>query len=251
MTTLPAVLLAQLSLTGIHGFWVLLGDLAQEKQVLKHLRNENLVPNCAVIDCDDIRSHLPEWDRALKRAEKADTHKKALIMKAARDATQVLASAIAKKAVDLCIESRRSFIYDSTLRKKESAVAMFENCRLRGYRVGIVLVDTHLEVCQKRVESRQLATGRPVQPDFVVSCNKDSRETAEHLKDDVDLFISVDNNDKPNVCDDVKALLRQFSGVVKRSVNVGVQTHASSEFQQPDAAWQFDVIKPGRWLLTL
>jgi len=152
--------------------------------VFRHLQAIGCVPrHPVVIDCDAIRIRLPQWDQYDDKL-------------VAVKATQVQAGYIADTAMRRCIREGRSFVFDSTMRNFRSAVEFLARLRIYGFRTCVIFVDTLLEVCQKRVEQRRIKTGRPVQPEFVIECNRLSREVHHRLKDlERDhLFITLRND---------------------------------------------------------
>merc|ERR1712039_8014 len=84
------------------------------------------------------------------------------------------------------------------LRKEAWARETFCKWRDSHFRVLFIFVDTELEVAQKRVQARYEATGRPVQPEFVVTCHRDSRHVARVAEQEqenfADLFVRIHNN---------------------------------------------------------
>merc|ERR1712194_667102 len=92
----------------------------------------------------------------------------------------------------------------------------------RSHRVCVIFVDTELHIAQKRVQQRYETTGRPVPPEFVISCHKDSRDVATKIekgaksKNIVDLFVRIknDENDKDVELDPKdKEILQKFMGM--------------------------------------
>merc|ERR1712060_1019028 len=97
------------------------------------------------------------------------------IMENARFATQAPAGKMFEEAKTKCAMRQASFIADATLRNLEQAQGDMLDKKTLGYKVLLLFVDSPLEVCQRRVLERQTKTGRPVQPEFVVTCNQQSR----------------------------------------------------------------------------
>jgi predicted ABC-type ATPase len=63
-----------------------------------------------------------------------------------------------------------------------------------GYDIGMVFVDTPLEVAIKRAEARALKIGRHVDADFIKHVHEQNAENAAFLKAKVKFFRKVDNN---------------------------------------------------------
>jgi len=171
---------------------------------------------------------LKAWKRAEEKARAVSTPEETHdIMEAARAETQVPAGAVATQARKLCFDGSISCVFDSTLRILQVARDTFADCKKRGFRVCVILVDTDVEVCQQRVKEREKKTGRPVQEEFVRSCNAESKEVAEAVKSEVDLFITIPNNDQPEVSDADKTRLRAFTQQPRASSSFSTSTLAS------------------------
>jgi len=188
--------------------------------VLSWLQANDIVPKKPVVgkvDCDAIRTKLPAWVAAVGDASQRPD-RKAEIMEKGRADTQVLAGKIAERAAKLCLDQGKNFVFDSTLRNLEWTKFMLAEWR-RSHRVCVIFIDTELDITQRRVQQRYEATGRPVQPEFVLSCHKDSRSVAAEIekeaqnKNMVDLFVRI-KNDKDVVLDSKdKENIQQFMGV--------------------------------------
>ena len=63
-----------------------------------------------------------------------------------------------------------------------------------GYDVGIVFVDTPLEVAIKRAADRAEKTGRVVDEAFIRAVDSRNKENASYLKEKVDFFRRVENH---------------------------------------------------------
>jgi len=156
--------------------------------VIQWLKDTGIVDSQSVhIDVDRNRLHLDDWkaDQAYPKSE--ETVKK----------TQPEAGFISELAAFRCCQTKLPFLYDGTLRNAEWNLAFFKALKkiLPDLRICICLVDTPLETCKARVKTRCEKTGRPVQDEFVVSCNEAARKSADSLskEDVVSMYVRISN----------------------------------------------------------
>eukprot|EP00932_Pfiesteria_piscicida_P000868 SRR837773.10850.p1 GENE.SRR837773.10850~~SRR837773.10850.p1 ORF type:complete len:188 (+),score=29.77 SRR837773.10850:121-684(+) len=144
--------------------------------MIKFLQQSQILPDeLAHLDCDDNRRFCPAWDKDTRKPKGLDTV----------EATQAEAGFISELAAIRCCQTRRSFIYDGTLRNAAwnlEFMKVLKKLCPNGLDIVIVLVETNLEVAKERVAERAKLTGRQVQANVVEEANKAARLSADTLE---------------------------------------------------------------------
>jgi len=201
------------------GIWLAGGPGSGKGHVLQGLVKLGCLPAglFAHLDVDAQREHLPAW--------RNDTNQPKLISSVER--TQKEAGYINDLAMARAAHARINFVVDGTLRDPDHALRAINRMRclsdewkqtgaqgaqgMKSLRVCVILVDADEDVCFQRVELRAQKTGRPVQKDFVKSCNRTSRESAAVVRSAADCFIHIKNNESLEFVKGSKAELRMFT----------------------------------------
>lgn len=196
--------------------WAILlagGPGVGKSTILRYLQDCGTVPSAVVIDCDAIRMRLPEWKRAKQDAVEMTPADARLRLSRARAETQFEAGKVAELIASECFKQHKCFVFDSTLRNLRFAREFLARSKSQGYVTCIIRVLADLGICQTRVVEREEKTGRPVEPDFVATCNEASRKVVDAISGEANLCIHIVNNHigMPVIDDSAKASLKEFT----------------------------------------
>jgi len=152
--------------------------------------------NIPVLNVDDIREKLPEYQKYSPVVAAANTHSESALL--------------GKNIRDIYIDSKVSFIYDATLSKSWSADKLVKHLKERGYRINLINVTVPIEVAKEREQKRFEHTGRKVPEYILESSHRGGVETFEKIKNLADNYFLIDNNVKLGE----KPVLVESNGVV-------------------------------------
>lgn len=143
-----------------------------------------------LIDPDKIKHLLPEFPDLIKETRFAS--------KAVHKESTYIALLIEKKAIDIGI----NYIVDGSLQNWEWYKEHFNEVRYftaGDYTIMIIRVHCEFDVAVDRCDKRALITGRYIDKDYLKSINDKVHIAFDHLKNEVDIVIEIDNTTSPIV----------------------------------------------------
>jgi predicted kinase len=135
-----------------------------------------------VVDCDKIKEMLPEHPYFVEQYPD--------------DWSVYLhdeSSHISDKVIQRCVETRRDFIYDGTMKNIEKYEKLIKQLQSEHYTVSAMVFDVPIETALKRNKDRQLLEGRLVPEHLVIETHIEVSRAFQKLKDLVDEFVLYDN----------------------------------------------------------
>lgn len=146
-------------------------------------------PEYLVIDPDQIKESMPEYQTGLKNKEKSvasRVHEKSV--------------ALSKEALINAIREEKSFIYDSTGGRVDDYKVQMSAAKEKGMKVKLIYVDTEVFTCLARVKEREVKTGRNVPDDDVMVTNLLAQMNFTELRTYADSWKRYNNNgEKPKL----------------------------------------------------
>lgn len=148
-----------------------------------------------LIDPDKIKHLLPEFSDLLKDDLKNGTKHAS---KAVHKESTYISLLIEKKAIDMGV----NYIVDGSLQNWEWYKEHFNEVRYftaGDYTIIIIRVHCIFDVAVERCDKRALSTGRHIDKDYLKSINDKVPIAFDHLKNEVDIVIEIDNTISPVV----------------------------------------------------
>ncbi|MDN4600760.1 zeta toxin family protein [Paenibacillus sp. F6_3S_P_1C] len=136
-----------------------------------------------VVDCDSIKLMIPEYsyyEENFKDDWAFYLHDES--------------SDIADKAIQRCIETRRDFIFDGTMKNIEKYETLIRQLHTERYKVNAMVFDVPIQTAIERNKKRQLLEGRLVPEDILIQTHVDVSKAFLRLKDLVDTYVLYDNS---------------------------------------------------------
>ena len=139
-----------------------------------------------VIDCDKIKLELPEYNQMINSEDE-------MTIEAAASFVHDESSDIADKLLQICIFSRRSFIYDGTMKNFVKYDAIIKQLKQYGYLVLAYVVDVPFEIALERIQIRAEVEKRHVDTIVAFESHVYFSATFLRLKHSFDEFTLFDN----------------------------------------------------------
>lgn len=156
------------------------GKSTLSKLVLEAFRSEN--ESITRIDADAIKDLIPEY-MILKAS---DPEK-------AADIVHDESSDISDMLLQKCIEEKRNFLYDGTMKNPQKYETLIKSLKHNGYKVTAIIVDVPIDVALKRAQIRFEAEGRYVPEEIILESHNHVANTFNQIKELVDEYELYDN----------------------------------------------------------
>ena len=148
---------------------------------------EDLPKNVVLIDPDEIKEKIPEYNHYKKKYSNFAAFY-------VHDESSDIGDTLLTESIDL----EYPFIYDGTMKHTSKYKAIIEELREKDYFITIVIVDVPLDLAHKRNKARFEATGRAVPEDIVDETHRAIPASFLKLKGLVDEYYLFDTrNGKP------------------------------------------------------
>lgn len=152
------------------------------KLILQAYKDEE--ENVTLIDSDKVKEMLPEYHELVI----SDPENMALIL---HDES----SDISEKIVYQCINDRRSFIYDGTMKNYEKYLDIVHRLRENNYTVNAYAVDVPIDIALQRNELRFKIEQRKVPEDVLIESHKMFVKTFLRLRKEFDNYRLFDTSE--------------------------------------------------------
>jgi predicted ABC-type ATPase len=146
------------------------------------LRDENADVEKVILDSDNIKMQLPEYEKFSKETAANNVHKES--------------SSVGNSIRGNLIDMGADFVNDSTFSDRDKAVDMIKKLRKKGYKIKLINVTTSIEVAKEREQERFERTGRRVPEKTLEDTHIGGAKNYEELKGLVDEYALLDNNAK-------------------------------------------------------
>ncbi|TCP57562.1 putative ABC-type ATPase [Tumebacillus sp. BK434] len=147
------------------------------------------INHITIIDADDIKEDIPDY-KVIKNLDPED---------AARYVHDE-SSDISEKLINRCIQEKRSFLYDGTMKNLSKYSQLLERLKAAGYTTNVFVIDVPIEIAIKRAEDRFIISGRKVPRDVIIESHIGVSQTFFKLREEFDQYVLYDNSGtKPEI----------------------------------------------------
>lgn len=161
------------------------GGTASGKSTLRKTYIKTYLPHggIAVIDCDDIKEFIPEyedlkWENEITAAD--------LVHKESGD--------IAMLALQMAVDARMNILFDATMKDGDWYELLVSDIKQAGYQAIAVIVHTPLEIAIEREALRAEKTKRYVPRKDIIESHQKVRDSFVRLKEKFDAYVLWDNS---------------------------------------------------------
>lgn len=141
---------------------------------------ENSIP-ITHIDCDEIKLLIPEYENVKQYNEETAA---AFVHDESSD--------IAERLLEKCIEGKKNFLFDGTMKNLEKYQRLIKRLKENGYNIVVTVVDVPVDVAKSRANVRFLDTGRKVPNHIIEESHKEVPKTFFVIKEMVDEYTLYD-----------------------------------------------------------
>lgn len=140
----------------------------------------------AVIDCDDVKEFIPEYEDLKKQN-----------VQTAADLVHKESGDIAMLALRLALDARMHILFDATMKDADWYEGLVGSIKKEGYAASAIIVHAPLEVAIEREAVRAEKTERYVPREDIVASHQLVKESFIRLKGLFDAYVLWDNS-SPN-----------------------------------------------------
>ncbi|MNW58627.1 Toxin PezT [compost metagenome] len=158
------------------------GKSRSSRILLKLDSTEDDGDEVTIIDCDKIKERLPEYADFYERYPETWAF---LLHDESSD--------ISDKAIQKCIETKRDFIYDGTMKNIEKYEKLISQLKSQNYKVSAMIFDVPIKTALERNKKRHEIEGRFVPEEIVIETHMEVSRAFLKLKNLVDEFVLYDN----------------------------------------------------------
>ncbi|MCY7433134.1 zeta toxin family protein [Bacillus safensis] len=144
---------------------------------------KNLIP-LICIDCDDIKTLIPEYED-IKRYN----------LETAAFYVHDESSDIGDFLLEKCVQERKNFIYDGTMKNLIKYKKLIELLHEHAYNIMATVVDVPIETALERNQVRFMETGRKVPEEILVKSHKEVPKTFDVIKEMVHEYVLYDTSE--------------------------------------------------------
>jgi hypothetical protein len=149
------------------------------------LRDKKSGENFIVVNADDIKAMLPEYDAGLGAAL---THEES--------------SHLSKALLTVFSGQSINVIVDGTMKTPESAKKVLSQFKEQNYESRLIFVDVDPSIAMDRAKARYESSDRYVPYSFISGIGDGIRDSVMQVRSEFSKFTHIDNNEKPKVISD-------------------------------------------------
>lgn len=135
------------------------------------------------VDCDEIKAFIPEYDDI-----------KVFNPSIAAVIVHDESSDIADDLIMKCIEQKKNFLYDGTMKNLEKYKRLVGDLKKNSYHIIMTVVDAPIEIAKERARVRALETKREVPEEVIEVSHREVPKTFRIIKDMVDEYTLYDTS---------------------------------------------------------
>lgn len=141
----------------------------------------NLPENMVIIDSDEIKEHIPEYEQFQKEHP-------LLAARYVHDESSDISSSLLQQTMN----DGFALIYDGTMKNVEKYQNIIKDLKSKGYFVTLIIVDVPIEIAKERNKVRFMETGRMVPESILMETHQAIPSSYLALKDYADEYYLYD-----------------------------------------------------------